>query len=134
MLAVNTNKVNEAANILCNKFFPKIFDFGLGSSKDVPTKPNPEGVFRIIKNIEETTLKNNPEKINLNNVFFVGDSDVDIQTGLNAGVTAFGVAWGFRGKDFLLKHGAKKVAKDTHELLEIICLNQNIKGEVKNEE
>ena len=46
-LAVNTNKVNEAAQILCNQFFPDIFDFVLGNSKDLPTKPNPEGVFRI---------------------------------------------------------------------------------------
>lgn len=128
LLAVNTNKVNEAANILCNKFFPDIFDFVLGSSKDLPTKPNPEGVFRIIRNIEETALKNNPEKINLNNVFFVGDSDVDIQTGRNAGVgTVIGVDWGFRGTDFLLKHGANVVAKNPEELFEIIM--KKINGE-----
>ena len=133
LLAVNTNKVNEAANILCNQFFPNIFDFVLGSSKDFPTKPNPQGVYKILENLNNSLIKTN-EVIELKNVIFVGDSDVDIQTGLNAGVTAFGVAWGFRGKDFLLKRGAKKVAKDTQELLEMICLNQNIKGEFKNEE
>lgn len=124
-LAVNTNKVNEAAQILCNKFFPGVFDFVLGSSKDLPTKPDPEGVFRIIKQIEEVALENK-EKIKMKNVFFVGDSDVDIQTGLNAGVgTTIGVDWGFRGTDFLLNHGANVVAKNPEELYEIIIKRIN---------
>ena len=42
---------------------------------------------------------------------FIGDSDVDIITGRNAGVAlTLGCAWGFRGKEELLRAGADIVA------------------------
>lgn len=125
-LAVNTNKIDEAAQILCEKFYPGIFDFVLGSSKDLPTKPAPNGVYQIMKYIEETELfqksdEQSNQKLDLKDVFFVGDSDVDIQTGRNAGVgTTIGVAWGFRGREFLLEHGAHLVAENPEELYKII--------------
>ena len=51
---------------------------------------------------------------------FIGDSDVDIQTGINAGIDAIGVEWGFRGKDFLLEHGAKTTVSTPAELAVLI--------------
>ena len=54
----------------------------------VPTKPDPAGVYSLMADLgaaPESTL-------------FVGDSDVDILTGHNAGLPALGVLWGFRGR------------------------------------
>lgn len=111
LLAVNTNKIEYSAVHLCNYFFPKIFDFIVGGRKNVQVKPHPFGVNDIIKKSKITDLTK---------IVFIGDSDVDIQTGLNAKIDAIGVDWGFRGTDFLLQHGAKKIAKNPIDLLNLI--------------
>ena len=51
---------------------------------------------------------------------FIGDSDVDLKTGVDSGLDFLGVDWGFRGRTFLLEHGAQKVVMNTKELLELL--------------
>ncbi len=45
-------------------------------------------------------------------IAYVGDSDVDMQTGRNAGVTTIGVTWGFRSRQEL-ENGAPWKIVDT---------------------
>ena len=107
-IAVNTNKVESAAVDLCNQYFPGCFDIISGSRPGVPPKPAPDGIFEIL------------EKAGTKNACYIGDSDVDLQTGINSGLDFIGVDWGFRGRDFLVEHGAKTVVMDTKELLKIL--------------
>ena len=58
--------------------------------------------------------------INLNNVIYVGDSDVDVATANNAGVRGIAVTWGFRSRELLIKCGAENLADNTDELLQIL--------------
>lgn len=109
-VCVNTNKVESASQDLCNKHFAGLFDFVAGNKKDIPVKPAPDGVQRITQNLF------NKDFSQINGCY-VGDSDVDIATGKNCGFDAIGVAWGFRGKDFLYEHGASRVAETAEELL-----------------
>ena len=51
---------------------------------------------------------------------FIGDSDVDMQTGMNAGLDVIGVDWGFRGKKFLEEHGAKVIMMSAVELADYL--------------
>jgi phosphoglycolate phosphatase len=113
--AVNTNKIESAAIDLCDDYFPALFDIIIGNKKDVPPKPAPDGIYEIIEKASE--LKN--EKIQKKDIAYVGDSDVDLKTGINAGVNVIGVNWGFRGKDFLLKNGAQTVVMNTQELFDL---------------
>lgn len=112
LLAVNTNKVETASIDLCNQFFPGIFDYVCGSKEGIRPKPATDGVMEILRNL------NLDEHIP---AVFIGDSDVDIQTGKNAGFDTIGVDWGFRGKDFLMKNGAGVVAMTLEELYKIIA-------------
>ena len=43
-------------------------------------------------------------------VLYIGDSGVDMNTARNAGVTAVGVTWGFRSRDELIDNGADLLA------------------------
>ena len=52
---------------------------------------------------------------------FVGDSDVDVLTGKNAGMLSVAVTWGYRDKDILLSLSPDAVA-DTAEELENVFL------------
>ncbi len=109
--AVNTNKTESAAKVLCEDYFPGLFDFVSGGRPGVPKKPAPDGIYEIIR-----AMNADPAE-----TVFIGDSDVDLQTGTNAGLNVIGVDWGFRGKKFLEEHGAKTVASDTDELFRLIC-------------
>lgn len=115
-VAVNTNKVEPAAIALCNDYFPSLFDIISGSKKGMPPKPAPNGIYEILKRA----------KMNLCDVqkkhtaVFIGDSDVDLQTGMNAGLDVIGVDWGFRGRKFLEEHGASIIVNNANELFERI--------------
>ena len=99
-IAVNTNKVEEAALDLVAKYFPDCFDIVSGSRPGLPPKPAPDGVYEILKRAGIDGKSEGQKAV------FIGDSDVDLQTGINAGLDVIGVDWGFRGKAFLLEHGA----------------------------
>lgn len=109
-IAVNTNKVESAAIDLCNTYFPGLFDIISGSRPSIPPKPAPDGIYEILNR-----AKTKPEE-----ACYIGDSDVDLQTGINSGLSFIGVDWGFRGRDFLLEHGAKCVVMNTTELEKVI--------------
>lgn len=118
-VAVNTNKQQEAAEKLCEKMFPDLFDVIAGQKDGIPVKPAPDGIYNIVKElfgIEDCgNAIQNQQKIK---ACYIGDSDVDIQTGKNCGFDFIGVDWGFRGEKFLRENGTKIVVKNTEELLQ----------------
>lgn len=86
-VAVASNKYQAATQKLIAHYFPTIkFTAVFGQRDGVNVKPDPTIVFDILK------IAN----IKKNDVLYVGDSGVDMQTAANAGVTACGVTWGFR--------------------------------------
>ena len=115
-IAVNTNKVEAAALDLVAKYFPDCFDIVSGSRPGLPPKPAPDGVYEILKRAGIDGKSEGQKAV------FIGDSDVDLQTGINAGLDVIGVDWGFRGKTFLLEHGATEdnIVMKADELVEKI--------------
>lgn len=86
-LAVASNKYQAATKKLIAHYFPNIhFIAVFGQREGVQVKPNPIIVEDILR------ISGTPK----DEVLYVGDSGVDMQTALNAGVTACGVTWGFR--------------------------------------
>ena len=110
-MAVFSNKADEFCGKIVEHYFGKgKFDVIRGSRKGVPTKPDPTGVYTLMDDLhadKETTL-------------FIGDSDVDIRTGHNAGLPAMGVLWGFRGRDELPAVGADLLAETPDDILAYI--------------
>ncbi len=99
-MAVVTNKAEEAAVAILTELFPeKPFDVIIGQRDNLPTKPAPNGVFEALKVMGYT-----PEE-----ALYFGDSNVDMQTAQNAGITAIGVTWGFRSREELEQAGAAHI-------------------------
>jgi len=53
-------------------------------------------------------------------VIYCGDSDVDMQTGLRAGVKTIGVTWGFRTREELEAYSPWKLIDHPLEIIDII--------------
>lgn len=86
-LAVASNKYQAATEKLIAHYFPNIrFTAVYGQREGVNVKPDPTVVHDILKIAQ----------IAKENVLYVGDSGVDMQTANNAEVTSCGVTWGFR--------------------------------------
>ena len=51
---------------------------------------------------------------------YVGDSEVDIETAKNAGMPCVSVLWGFRDREFLEEHGAKRYARTAEDVLKLV--------------
>ena len=51
---------------------------------------------------------------------FVGDSNVDIRTAKNGGLTGCGVLWGFRSREELEAAGADVIVSTPQELQDLI--------------
>lgn len=109
-IAVNTNKVEPAAVALCDDYFPGLFDIISGSRPGMPPKPAPDGIYEILNRAAMDGKSEGQRAV------FIGDSDVDMQTGMNAGLDVIGVDWGFRGKKFLEEHGATVIMMNACEL------------------
>lgn len=87
LLAVASNKYQAATEQLIVHYFPTIrFSLVLGQREGVPAKPDPTIVYQILQATDVAAA----------DVLYVGDSGVDMQTAVHAGVTACGVTWGFR--------------------------------------
>ena len=55
-----------------------------------------------------------------NRAFMIGDSNVDIQTGKNAGIETIGCVWGFRGRQELEDAGADHIANTADDIAKFI--------------
>ncbi|NLZ46105.1 MAG: HAD family hydrolase, partial [Clostridiales bacterium] len=110
-LAIASNKTDVfSKKIVSHIFGDGIFDIVQGKLDCVPKKPNPEIVLSIMDKL----------KVSCDETIYVGDSDVDVFTAHNAGIKMCGCAWGFRGKDELIKSGADYILNKPFDLINII--------------
>ncbi len=109
-LAIVSNKGDFAVKILNEKFFKELIDVAIGETKNIKRKPYPDMVNEALKYLNEDT----------SNAYYVGDSEVDIATGLKANIPCISVSWGFRSKQELIKAGAKFTVDNVCELEEYL--------------
>ncbi|MCM3635784.1 MULTISPECIES: pyrophosphatase PpaX [Paenibacillus] len=77
-------------------------------------KPHPEPVLKAIE-----ALGADPAR-----TIMVGDSTMDIESGVQAGVTTVGVAWSLKGGQVLRDVGAHYVIQTMNELVDIVGLER----------
>lgn len=111
-LAVASNKYQDGAEKLVHHFFGE-YDFVriLGQREGQPIKPDPAIVDQVLAEVPSVTKSE---------TVYVGDSNVDMQTGLNAGVRTVGVSWGFRTREELAAYSPSAIVDTPEELSRVI--------------
>ena len=110
-LAVVSNKPHDLAlRSVAAHFAGDLFAAILGERKGVPTKPDPSIALEAAKILS----------VNNDHCIYVGDSGIDMQTAVNAGMYPVGVLWGFRDADELLACGAKTLITKPMDLLGLL--------------
>ena len=108
-LAVLSNKQDFYVKKIVELLFSDGIVVHAQGQTELPVKPDPTAPLMIAEKLgfapEETA--------------FIGDSDVDIYTGQNAGMQTVGCAWGYRGRENLVQAGADRVIDHASELLDI---------------
>lgn len=108
--AVLTNKPDPVAQkVVSGLFAPgsfcKVQGEIIGSNL---RKPDPTCVWELLVDLNLTPA----------DIIFAGDSEVDMETAINAGCYPLGVSWGYRSAETIRKAGAKKIIDKPEELLE----------------
>ncbi len=110
-LAVVTNKPHQFAKAMMDYYFDAIaFRPVLGQQDRIPKKPHPQQALAAA-----ATMGVDPAAC-----IFLGDSAVDVETALRAGMQAVGAGWGFRSIQELTDAGAEKILEHPLDLLPMI--------------
>ncbi len=101
-LAVLSNKPHHLVGGIMKKLSPEgLFSEAMGQT-ELPRKPDPTVALMMAERLGYA-----PE-----NTCFIGDSEVDVYTAKNAGMTAVAVSWGFRSRE-VIEAAAPDVIVDT---------------------
>lgn len=108
--AVLSNKPHSAAAPVCERLFGDTLDYAMGNREGIAHKPDIAGVKIVLEQLG----------VSAEECAYVGDSEVDMQTGKNAGMLTIGVSWGFREVEELLTNGADRIADRPYQIIEFI--------------
>lgn len=109
-VAIVSNKIDFAVKELSALYFKGIVPVAIGEKEGVRRKPAPDTVREALKELGRTAEES----------VYVGDSDVDIETAKNADMPCISVLWGFRDREFLEEHGAKRYARTAEDVLKLV--------------
>lgn len=108
--AIVSNKENSALQKLSEKFFLGLIDYAVGAKQGQKPKPSAEPIFDVLNHFGLQT----------SDVIYIGDTEVDYQTAINAKVDVISALWGFRDRDFLENIGAKTFAYTPLDVLNLL--------------
>lgn len=109
-MAIVSNKFDAAVKELNSVYFAEYIQVAIGEASGVAKKPAPDTVFKAMQELGASK----------GSTVYIGDSEVDVKTAKNAGVTCIGVTWGFRDRAVLEEAGADYIVDTTAALLPII--------------
>ncbi len=111
-IGVLSNKQDRFVKGLCASVLHEgTYDAAQGMEMGQPGKPHPYLAEKIARELG----------VSVQECIMIGDSDVDIATAKNVGMTHIGVSWGFRSEAFLREHGATHIARTPQELEDLIA-------------
>ncbi|WP_462137192.1 HAD family hydrolase [Candidatus Mycalebacterium sp.] len=110
-VAVLSNKPQEMTSKIAQTLLSRWeFSEVIGHSGSTPRKPDPSGALGVCGRMGVAVEK----------VALVGDSAIDMETAVSAGMLPVGVLWGFRSKNELASAGARHLIESPAELEGIV--------------
>ncbi len=109
-VAVVTNKAHPNALHMVETIFPADLFAVIRGLSDLPAKPDPALALAVAEELGVAPAE----------CAFIGDSELDMQTARNAGMTPIGVSWGYRPTELLVAEGASAIAHSPEELGELL--------------
>ena len=110
-IGILSNKPHEFTIAYASNLFSK-YDMKEvhGQKAHIAKKPDPIAAIQIAQSFD----------VPCEEVYFVGDTMVDMQTAVNAKMIGIGVLWGFRDEEELMSNGATFVVKHPLDILDIV--------------
>ena len=109
-MGIVSNKGDKAVKELSQFYFQDAMKLSLGEREDITRKPAPDALLLAMD-----LMGVKPEEC-----IYVGDSEVDAQFSINAGVPCIIVTWGFRDREELLSVKPDAIVDTVDELYEEI--------------
>lgn len=109
-VGILSNKFQSATESVCEHYFDGLYDIAVGESESCRRKPAPDGINMICEKLG----------VSKDETIFFGDTEVDVQTGDNAGVYCVSVLWGFRDKLFLRRNGAHLFVGNPLDIIDML--------------
>ena len=110
-ITVLSNKPHRYTKQCMEGFLPDWdFDVVFGQRDDVPRKPDPAGALEIAEKLD----------LSPSDFLYLGDTEVDMKTSIDAGMFPVGVLWGFRSAEELKENGAEVLIKRPFEALDLL--------------
>lgn len=110
-IGILTNKPHDTTLICIRDLLSKWpFDAVIGHRDGQPPKPDPGGALEAASSMG----------VAMDKTLYLGDTEVDIETSLRAGMTPVGVGWGFREVEKLVESGAHTIIHHPLDLLELM--------------
>ena len=109
-MAIVSNKADPMVQLLRTLYFDDLIPVAIGETDSVECKPSPDMVLLALKRLNCTE----------EDAFYIGDSEVDIETAKNAGLPCLSVGWGFRSEEVLRRAGAETIYFSPAELCEAL--------------
>lgn len=117
-MAVVSNKLQQGVTELVNSEVHTVgkndalrlcdyMDVSIGERPEVARKPAPD---MVIKALEELGVEKDE-------AVYIGDSEVDVLTARNSGLSCISVLWGFRNIDILKEYGSDTFVKHPMEII-----------------
>jgi phosphoglycolate phosphatase len=100
-MAILSNKTDSLTQKIYKKlFYNTYFEVVLGATNSFPKKPNPQSALYIAERFSVSPA----------DIFYLGDTSIDMETACAAGFFPAGAYWGFRPAEELRSFGAKFIA------------------------
>lgn len=113
-IALLTTKGQEQAEQIAEHFhFGKYFDIIKGWLPGEEIKPSAQPLLNICNRLN----------VKSSNTLMIGDAEIDVQCGKNAGSETCAVTYGYRSRELLLKENPDFLVHSTNEILPLLTNN-----------
>jgi phosphoglycolate phosphatase len=110
-MTVLSNKSHEFTVPMCDSLLARWpFRRFQGMTEEARKKPEPTAALELARMMERP-----PEQ-----VYFVGDSSIDVETGQRAGMRTIGVTWGLRDRGHLVAAGPDHIVEQPASVADVI--------------